>query len=240
MPNIVINTFNAGILTPEMDCRTDVDKFAAGCRDLDNMIPLVFGCAQRRPGTKFIYASSAPVFGSSGDLQIEFHPVGEIVSGDDYGGIIFDSTDTRTAQTFTTVDEFTITAVKVIGSRTGSPGDVTVEIKAVDINGEPTGSALASGSASFNAIAVEPLNEWVQIDIDSPVVLSATTQYAIIFSQAVYVTGDDVGYIWRKMTDPVYTGGYVVVSGDGGSTWTVFNDPESYNALLFETYGVLT
>jgi hypothetical protein len=61
MPNQPINTFNAGVLTQKMDCRVDVDKYAAGCRHLDNMIPVVWGGAKKRPGTKFIYASSAPI-----------------------------------------------------------------------------------------------------------------------------------------------------------------------------------
>jgi len=60
MPNTPINTFNSGILTQRMSDRNDVDKYSAGCRVLDNMIPMIWGCAERRPGTKFIYKSEVP------------------------------------------------------------------------------------------------------------------------------------------------------------------------------------
>lgn len=47
-------TFNAGELSPLVDARSDVDKFRAGCRILENMIPRIYGPAERRPGTKYI------------------------------------------------------------------------------------------------------------------------------------------------------------------------------------------
>ena len=31
-----------------------MEKYRSGCRTLDNMIPLIYGPAQRRPGTKYI------------------------------------------------------------------------------------------------------------------------------------------------------------------------------------------
>jgi hypothetical protein len=40
-----IRSFNAGELTPQVDARSDVQKFAAGCRVLDNMIPRIYGSA---------------------------------------------------------------------------------------------------------------------------------------------------------------------------------------------------
>jgi len=47
-------SFNAGELTPLVDARSDVSKYKAGCRILENMIPLIYGTAERRPGTKYI------------------------------------------------------------------------------------------------------------------------------------------------------------------------------------------
>ena len=49
-----IVSFNAGELTPLVDVRSDVSKYKAGCRTLENMIPLIYGPAERRPGTKYI------------------------------------------------------------------------------------------------------------------------------------------------------------------------------------------
>ena len=52
--NIPIITFNAGELSPQCDARSDVEKYGSGCRHLENMIPLIYGGVERRPGTKFI------------------------------------------------------------------------------------------------------------------------------------------------------------------------------------------
>ena len=50
----IIQTFNAGELSPLMDARKDQQKYIAGCRTLENFIPLIYGGAQRRPGTEYI------------------------------------------------------------------------------------------------------------------------------------------------------------------------------------------
>ena len=52
--NIPITVFNAGILSPLIDARIDINKYNAGCRDMDNMLPRIYGPAERRPGTKYV------------------------------------------------------------------------------------------------------------------------------------------------------------------------------------------
>ncbi len=47
-------SFNAGKLAPLMDQRYDQEKHLFGCRTLDNFYPLIYGAAERRPGTQFI------------------------------------------------------------------------------------------------------------------------------------------------------------------------------------------
>jgi len=54
MANIPLLSFNAGVLSPQIDARSDVRKYASGCRTLENFIPRIYGSAERRPGTKFI------------------------------------------------------------------------------------------------------------------------------------------------------------------------------------------
>lgn len=54
MPNVPVLSFNSGVLSPQIDARSDVDKYRSGCRILENMIPRIYGTATRRPGTKFI------------------------------------------------------------------------------------------------------------------------------------------------------------------------------------------
>ena len=49
-----IVSFNAGELTPLTESRTDVAKYTSGCRTMENMIPRIYGCAERRSGTEYI------------------------------------------------------------------------------------------------------------------------------------------------------------------------------------------
>lgn len=54
MPNLGVTRFNEGRLTPLANDRTDISAHAGGCRQLDNMIPVIYGPVVRRPGTKYI------------------------------------------------------------------------------------------------------------------------------------------------------------------------------------------
>ena len=57
MPNEPLITFNGGELSPLIDARSDIDKYSAGMRTCQNMIPRVFGIVERRPGTQYIYGA---------------------------------------------------------------------------------------------------------------------------------------------------------------------------------------
>lgn len=54
MANLAIISLNAGLLTPQIDTRSDVAKYPFGCRILENMIPIIYGPVTRRPGVKYI------------------------------------------------------------------------------------------------------------------------------------------------------------------------------------------
>jgi len=54
MANIPITSFNGGEFTPQLDCRSDIEKYSAGCRHCENLLPLIYGCVERRPGTRFV------------------------------------------------------------------------------------------------------------------------------------------------------------------------------------------
>jgi hypothetical protein len=54
MATIILNSFNAGELSPLLSGRTDIAKYFSGCQTLENMIVLSYGGATRRPGTKYI------------------------------------------------------------------------------------------------------------------------------------------------------------------------------------------
>lgn len=54
MSTPVLTSFNAGELTPLLDGRADLQKYAAGCRTLENFFILPQGGVTRRPGTQYL------------------------------------------------------------------------------------------------------------------------------------------------------------------------------------------
>ena len=72
MANIPLLSFNAGVLSPQIDARSDVAKYASGCRTLDNFIPRIYGSAERRPGTKFIGSVKDADVGKSRLVSFQF------------------------------------------------------------------------------------------------------------------------------------------------------------------------
>lgn len=50
----LINSFNAGELSPYMGARSDVEKYRNGCVTLENFIILPYGGVLRRPGTEYL------------------------------------------------------------------------------------------------------------------------------------------------------------------------------------------
>lgn len=54
MTNENSTQFSGGEFTPQIDARSDIEKFKGGCRVLENMIPDTFGDVTRRPGTEKI------------------------------------------------------------------------------------------------------------------------------------------------------------------------------------------
>ena len=51
-----ISNFTAGELSPRLDGRNDLAKYASGCSTLENLIVYPHGSAARRPGTNFVAA----------------------------------------------------------------------------------------------------------------------------------------------------------------------------------------
>ena len=47
-------SFNAGELSPSLEGRTDFQKYASGCRQLENFLPTVQGGVVKRSGTRFL------------------------------------------------------------------------------------------------------------------------------------------------------------------------------------------
>ncbi len=53
-PYRILNSFNAGEMSPLLNSREDLAKYQSGCSIMENMIPIPQGGGQKRPGTKYI------------------------------------------------------------------------------------------------------------------------------------------------------------------------------------------
>ena len=51
-------TFNTGRISPHMEARTDYQKYASSCRQLENFLITAQGPVSKRPGTKHIATSA--------------------------------------------------------------------------------------------------------------------------------------------------------------------------------------
>ena len=43
MAKKIVNSFNAGELSPYLYAREDIDKYQSGCQELENFVPLPYG-----------------------------------------------------------------------------------------------------------------------------------------------------------------------------------------------------
>ncbi len=58
MSNLAVINLNGGEFSPKIDARADTEKYASGCRRLENMIPKIYGPVEKRPGTELIAISN--------------------------------------------------------------------------------------------------------------------------------------------------------------------------------------
>jgi hypothetical protein len=57
--SVVLNSFNAGELSPLLEGRTDVQKYYSGCKTLENMVVLPQGGVRKRPGSYYIASAKS-------------------------------------------------------------------------------------------------------------------------------------------------------------------------------------
>jgi len=148
------------------------------------------------------------------------------------------------AQTFTTTADtappisdgsadFNITNVKLKVYRVGSPGTITVSIRATS-GGEPTGSDLSTGTLDGDDLTTSTDGEWKVIDMSAYKLTGGVsgTQYAIIIKAT---TGDSSNYIavTGDHSSASYSGGERLTSADSGSNWTAQTDTD----IMFNVLG---
>ena len=136
-------------------------------------------------------------------------------------------------QTFTPSTAHLISSVKLKWYRFGSPGTITVAIRATS-GAVPTGADLTSGTYDGNTLTTATGGAWYEITLDSTYSLLASTKYAIVVS----LGGDASNYLaWRvDSVGGAYAGGQRVHSPDSGVSW-VSGSPYNGQDFMFEEWG---
>jgi hypothetical protein len=134
------------------------------------------------------------------------------------------------AQTFSAESDHVVGAVKLKLWRSGSPGDLTVSIKATDGSGHPTGADLTSGTISANTLTTNTAGAWYEVSL-TPYSLTSGTKYAIV---ARALGGDDANRVWWRLDEssPTYADGNVEHNADNGVNWTTYADRD----FMFEVW----
>lgn len=130
------------------------------------------------------------------------------------------------AQTFTPGTAHKITSVKLLLYRAGSPGTITVGIRATN-TGLPTGNDLCVGTTNGNTLPTGAPYEWREITLGAGFELSADTLYAIV------IRTETTDVAWRRATDNPYAGGTQITSLDSGDTWS----SKPTMDFMFEDWG---
>ena len=139
------------------------------------------------------------------------------------------------AQTFTVgATGHTVSSVKLKLFRYGSPGTVTVSIRATDGSGHPTGPDLTSGTIDGNSLTTNSSGLWYEITL-TEITLSASTKYAIVV-RAPSGTGSNFLCWKRDGSSPTYTDGNEEDSSNSGGAWT----SDATKDLMFEVWGNAT
>ena len=70
MPTLIQTSFAAGMLSPRMRGRVDLQQYPAGAEDLTNALVQTQGGATKRPGSYFVAAGPAAVFDAGFDALV--------------------------------------------------------------------------------------------------------------------------------------------------------------------------
>ncbi len=132
------------------------------------------------------------------------------------------------AQTFTANQTYTIGSLKLKLSRFGTPGNVTVSIRAT-AGGAPSGADLCVETFDGDTLSALPTYEWKEVTFSSPVELTSGVTYAIV----VRVVTSTL-YWGRDSTSSTYSGGGFYQSANAGVDWSLWSDTED---AMFETYS---
>lgn len=201
--DLIEDTSVGKVLTTEGE-----DYFENSILDLRSMCPDLF-----------YQTMKAAVFADD-ILVLDFHAGGADDVAQVYGVNWF-------AQTFEASDAYDITGVQIPVYRTGTPGTVTVSLRATAA-GVPTGADLTSGTYDGDTVTTDTGAEWIAIAFDSDYSLVSGTTYAIV----VRATAGDANnrLNWQVDTDGGYDDGQEATSVNSGVAW----NGVAANDMLFE------
>jgi len=140
-------------------------------------------------------------------------------------------------QTFTVgSSSHTITSIKLKLFRIGTPGTVTIGIRATDGNGHPTGGDLTSGTIDGDTLTTDDAGEWYEISL-TEYTLPANTKYATVL-RAPTADPDTEAVGWRCEWPGTYAGMNGEHSADSGVTWLSLLDYWGADGdFMFEVWG---
>lgn len=125
----------------------------------------------------------------------------------------------------------TLESITIKWVKDGSPGDATIELKAVDVNGYPTGDVLYSVTVAEADIPSSVTTENIAFTSGSAS-LSASTMYAFYMKCP---TGNTINRVCVYFDNDIgtYSGGDRIASTDSGSTWNT----GAVDDLYFRLFG---
>lgn len=138
----------------------------------------------------------------------------------------------QVSQTFTVstthrIKQFTLRVSKQAPTTTGT---LKISIRTVS-GGEPTSTELCSGTYDISSFIVDEFGGWIDVHLGVGAILDSGVEYAVVIS----VEGLSNGEVYiRYDKDNGYGNGTMVISTDGGSTWTI----QSTDDLMFVDAGV--
>jgi len=134
------------------------------------------------------------------------------------------------AMNFKATSTYDIDSVKLLIGKRGSPGVVTVSIRASD-GSKPTGGDLTSGTIQESGMPNTPTYSWVQCKF-TPYTLTTNTNYSIVARAPSGSSNALNSVYWREDSSNGYATGSGTVSTDSGSSWT----PIATRDMMFRTY----
>lgn len=136
------------------------------------------------------------------------------------------------AQSFTVQvgEVHSLTKVVLSVYRNGSPGTVTVSIRAADGNERPTGADLVSNTFDGDAVTADSGGEWKEVPLALDLVEG--NQYCIVMRAP---SGNVTNTIrWLRLAAAAYAGGVASRSNTQGATWIGVENGDDF---LFEEWG---